>query len=1342
MKWSSWILFAGALALVFGVVAMVTRQSSSTPADYFAGVRLRIARGVDSKEQILVNLDQCLQLAEDAGDLELETRVRRERGLLLTDLGAYDRARADLQEVARRDAKDAIAARALVDLELRAEQYDAARRLLDDALRADPVDGALWSHYARAWRAEAQHLLERCSKRASALVVADSADAVRRDLVLSAAIEDAPARRAFLAQRIVDALENQRGFDAPAMLGDLDRANECNTRARRAAARSIELSGDADAALLYAGLCVEAGDMEEAAVLAIAAERSPALRVDSRLPVLLLPALRADGRRELVADLAQSLAAAPVRRPAAFWHEACVSLYTADRWDPLHGAALGLRGAGSLSDIAEGDFWIGMALGRGGFCQDAERFLNSFLKTMPPDPVPHARALAHQAAARCAHEAGRLVDEREHLRGFVQEWPDGDGEAWLRLADLTAAAENAGWRDPVEQQAKAIELLPARADELLPRWIEWGERQLQLVGFDRNDLGADRGVDGPTSYELYRSVQLWLEKGDAGRAGAANRRLLLRLPKLLPALDLAVEIAVAAGRERDIVEAVAARVARGGRTARIDELLAGIDAQALTSKSRLALIETDPSRLGRLLVAEDLLERGDTASALASLESIAADMWTDDARVLAAKLRLERGEASQAADLLLPAKQAVASMPGVFELGVEALARAGRTDDLRAFLVEHAKSVAPKRLLSACDLLLRHRQAASALLLARQLDSTAATRGAETLLRLMGAQLATGQLDIAHGTLERLQAFDVAARAARLGLVLGSRSKDDELAADMAAQLKPLGDAAPLVGAQLALLGREPAAAQAMLAKLPPVQGTLRDPLRFLVEGAVALQSGQRPAASAWMGVQASAAAQDFFAGAKGERDPRQAVVWLLAHKEPLASASIQQELLDGVAPLPGGLWERWLAASLRLADGDTEGARALAAELVQAAPDFGPAWEILRTIGFPGTAGEREQAAFELKRMEGLGGLACEPWERSLLEGVFQLLDGSPRRALELAERALDAQPASVRAARLAALASATLKDDARLDKYARAALEPRKDAVDALTKREAAQLVDAVLQRTLAAAKDDPQSKSGKALWDDLAARRADDPLSALAAARMDLLVDPRNPATGVDRAMGRLQRFRKQNQKTCLDDLAPGATSAWSAFHAELDPDAALAFLRAERELQPALAATWLEEPQVLARAGRPSAAAEASRRADILVPGSKLARPTFALAMHGEMKPDAIEQALAEIPVREGAAGPDPELALMAAHAYANLGARHAARLRDLHLAVQEHIAVWKKLESEWLLLGLRLAAVEGGEALQTTSEALLRQYADLKPAPRELEKARVLRGMLREGAPQG
>ena len=1341
MKWSSWILFAGALALVFGVVAMVTRQSSSTPAEYFAGVKLRIARGVDSKEQILVNLDQCLQLAADAGDLELETRVRRERGLLLTDLGAFDRARADLQEVARRDPKDVLAARALVELELRAGRYDAARRLLDDSLRATPQDAALWSHYARAWRAEALHLVERCAKRAASLVVADIADDVRRDLVLSAALDGEPARRAFLAHRIVDRLENQRGFDAAAMLADLDRANECNRRARDASARAVELAGDADAALVYAALCIEAGDIEQAAALAMAAERSPVLREDSRLPALLLPALRADGRGELAADIAQSLAATSTRRPADFWHEACVSLHGAGRWDALHGAALGLRAAGSLSDIAEGDFWIGMALGRGGYCGEAERFLNNFLKTAPPDPVPHARALAHLAAARCAREAGRTIDEREQLRGFVQEWPDGDGEAWLRLAELVASSENAGWREQVELQAKALELLPARADELLPRWIEWGERQLQLVGFDRNDLGADRGVDGPTSYELYRSAQIWLEKGDAGRAAATNRRLLMKLPGLLPALDLAVDIAVAGGREREIVEAVAARVDRAGRTTRIDELLAKIDAEALTSKTRLALIETDPARLGRLLVAQDQLKRGDTDGALASLEAVAADAWTDDARVLAAKLRLERGEASQAADLMLPAKQAVASMNGVFELGVEALARAERTDDLRAFLAEHAGGIAPKRLLAACDVLLRNRQAGAALLVARQLDADAKTRGAETLLRLLGAQLAAGRTDLARGTLERLQAFDVVARAARLGLLAAADGKDDELLAEQAAQLQQPGVTPPLLAAQLALLRLEPVAAQALLGKLPPIEGTLRDPVRFLVEAALALQLRQQPAASAWMGVKASAATQEFFEGADGKRDPRTALVWLLAHKEPLASAALQARLLEAAAPLPGGLWERWLAASLRLADGDKAGAKALAGTLVAAAPDFGPAWEIVRAVGLPATAGERERAAWELRRMQGLGGLACEPWERIVLEGVFQLLDGSPQKALELGEQAAALQPRSVRSARVAALAAAALADDRKLLQHARAALEPRAGAVDALTQREAAQLVDAVVARTLLAS-DEALAKDAKALWDDLAAQRADDPLATLAAARMDLQVDPRNPGVGVARATGRLQRFRKQHQKQCLDDLAPGATSSWTMFHAQLDPDEALAFLAAERALQPSLAATWLDEPQVLARAGRHAAAAEAARRADVLVPGAARARETLRLGMRGEMTPAAIETALADIAAREGAAGPDPELAMLAAHAYSNLGARHVARLRDLLGAVQPHLGVWKKLEAEWLVVSLRGAILAGGDSLQPDCEALLRQYAELKPAQSDLAAAKVLRGLLREPRPQG
>lgn len=357
------------------------------------------------------------------------------------------------------------------------------------------------------------------------------------------------------------------------------------------------------------------------------------------------------------------------------------------------------------------------------------------------------------------------------------------------------------------------------------------------------------------------------------------------------------------------------------------------------------------------------------------------------------------------------------------------------------------------------------------------------------------------------------------------------------------------------------------------------------------------------------------------------------------------------------------------------------------------------------------------------------------------MLEGVFQLLDGSKEKALQLGEKASAEQPRSVRASRVAALAAAALGDDARVLQHARGALSPREGVVDALTKREAAQFVEVVVQRTLAmAGKDEVLARGAKSLWDDLAAARSDDPLTTLAAARTDLQIDPRNPAVGAAQALGRLERFRKQHQKTCLDDLAPGATRAWTAFHAELDPGAALQFLLAERSLQPALADTWLDEPHVLELAGRHAEAAQAVRRADLLVPGARLARETLRLGKRGEMVPAAIEQAMLEIPAREGAAGPDPELVLMSAHAYSNLGTRYATRVRDLHSAVQPHLGVWKQLEAEWLLLGLRVAIAEGGDAAQASGDSVMRRYAEIRPPPADLRLARVLRGILRGGKP--
>ena len=1334
MKWSSWILYAGALALVFGVIAMVTRQATSTPEEVFSAVQQRIARGVHDKEQILLNLDHCLQLATQSDKKDLEAEIRRERGAILVELGAFDRARADLTAVVQHAPQDRKAIRALIELELRAREWAVARARLEDQLRNQPDDAAAWSVYARSWRLETEDRLAKCKQLVEGSLAAEQASEMMAQLRHSAALPLEDLRRSKIAHRLEQALQSDQDYDSAVMLGELDEAARCNAQARAAAEKACALAGDADALVLLLTIRSEAMDTDAVARLAMAAERSPVVRRDVRVPSIALPHLRMHGRAQLAADLAQSWSTARTQWPASFWHEACVSLWEAKRWEGLHAMAIGLRSDASVSAIAEADFWLGVSLSRAGFAADAQRFLTTFLLNAPPEPIPHARAIAYLEAARGAKAAGAAAEERRNLLGFVQEWPEGDGEAWMRLAELAAESDHGGWRAPVEQQAKAIELLPARVDELLPRWMEWGERHLQLIGFDRNNLGADRGPEGATTYELYRTAQAWLELGEHTRALGANRRLLAQLPGFLPALDLAIEIAVAQGRDRDIVEAVASRVQRGGRTPRLDTVLAAVDPSALTPKSRLALIEADPERMGRLLVAQDLLTRGETQLALGSLEAIAADAWTEDARVLAAQLRLERGDYAQAADLILPARTALAQARGALEIAVEALAAAGRSQELRTLLGEYVQSIPPKRLLVVCDVLLRHNQAAAALQVARQLDADPKTRGAETLVRLLSAQLILGQYDLAEGTIERLDAFDSGARSARLKILLGVVANQEDLITEGVSTLRPLAAASPVVAAQLALVSGEANQAAAALEKLPPSESVEKDTIRYLTRALTAVSTRREIAVSLWMGSTSASAARVWCTGPDGKRSARLAAAWLIAMREPAAAAVVQANLTATAAALPEGVWDHWMLATLQRSSGDRVGARHTSEALVAAAPDFGPGWEVLGQLGWRQETSERERAARELKRMEGLGALAAELWERKLLEGVYQYLDGSPAKALELAGEAAALQPRSLRVARLGALAAAKLGEDAQLLSWTRQALSPRTDTVDELTPREAAELVHIAAEASLLIVRSGERTAQTRALWDDLAAARTKDPLATLAAARLYLTLDARNPAVGVTRAMSRLARFREQHAKACLDDLAPGATHEWTLFHSSLDPQAAEEFLAAERRLQPALASLWMDSPDVAAAAGRLVTAAQAADLAHQLLPRAGFARTAFQIASQGELTPEAIELALTKVPAAENLPGADPELVLHAARAYANLGARHAVRARDLHTLVKPHLSSQPQLKVGWYLLGLQIAVLMGGDEARLVCGGLLKEWMELKPMEGDVAEEEAMVGV--------
>jgi len=222
MKWSSWFLFALSLTLLFGVFAMVTRQSSTSAAEHYALVKKRLSQGVLDQDQALMNLDQCLRQAEDEGDEELAADVRRDRGQLLVDLGAFERGRADLAMVAERRPTDADVARALVELELKAGAYESARKRIDASLAATPGSAVLWSTLARAWRLEAESNLKACDAEYARRFAAEDALVQRGRSRQAAAIAPDDARRPALYARLQADLEANGETDGACILKRLD----------------------------------------------------------------------------------------------------------------------------------------------------------------------------------------------------------------------------------------------------------------------------------------------------------------------------------------------------------------------------------------------------------------------------------------------------------------------------------------------------------------------------------------------------------------------------------------------------------------------------------------------------------------------------------------------------------------------------------------------------------------------------------------------------------------------------------------------------------------------------------------------------------------------------------------------------------------------------------------------------------------------------------------------------------------------------------------------------------------------------------------------------------------
>ncbi|MCB9916187.1 MAG: hypothetical protein H6828_13750 [Planctomycetes bacterium] len=1209
------LLFVVALGVVLALVAMVSRQRLRSPHEVLEEVRQELAQDAYDEARVLRQLGGAIRRAETMDpdlavvqDLCSELRLLRAR--VLMEIGANTEAREDLEQVLfRYRPADADVRRLLVAVDRAEGDLEGALRRLSEILEQEPDYGPAWAETGLIHQLLAQGLLDEAAERMRYVLVSDDVVAARAHLEsLAARPAGDPLRTSdLLALRTLFPTREEEVLAQVLELAELAAGDLAEARA--AYLRSFQLGLDPAATRGYLEILVAAGRTDDALHLGLVLGKAGEGASDPQAAQLLIEVYGERGDWRHAAELASDWIGRGTPLEASFLRLACEAIYRGARWNHLFGAANRLRSIGSTEDEASASFYSGMAYASSTVPKPelALRDLGNFARGRLPEPFPGAREAAWKRIAELHREAGDLGQEREAINAVLTTYDSQDGELWLRRAEIQLQTRHSGYALPLESWTRAMSLLPRRTTELWPTFEELGEKALAAQDRDVEMIYRDlenRGLTVPQrDYGPYVLLGLARRHGVAGNRAAQAaiaRRLLDEYPGFLPALDELIE-SRKGGYRRDYVELVVQRAELAGLDTHGRELLAGVTREELLPGQVVRLMQVDSQGLGRALVSEWSYERGDVEGALQSLgppDREGAHRGEQEL-LLGARIEMERGHPADALTWL-------AKLPKGGASGVERRRRAltcalelDRAPLVRAALVEVLGLDAPEpgELLALADLCQsRGETQGAAVLLDRVRELGRSAPGAVPLRRAL-LQLSQGRLEDAAETVDVAEPFLEEVDAAVLRVLLAAEAGDWPAAAAAADRLLELAPPEePELAALLFLLqGREAETIELadFALELAP-----ESTLWTLAGAAARLRLDEPLALPATLGAAGDAQTGRFLLGAPAAPgDPRLVAAWLLASRR----AAFHPYVLDVLERLEpnarGRLWPGLLVADLLEREGRLPEALRRLGDLNERFPDalvvLGAEERVLRarlrSDDHPRVLALRDRRfALEAER-------APEGSEAQLLRARTALaegdLAGAQRRVLLLLGERSDWIPALALHAQV--LSAMHDWEPARAAWQLATASDEDVDARRAVAGYVA--LLDAA-----AAADALPRAEHLREL-EELVQGHPHDPRPVLALARLDLGMDPANPAIGVGRALQRLTSFREAHPGLSLEDLQRGATSEWAEFYVSLDPSAAQDFLRAELELQPGDVGLW----RLLGRVQRELGDLQASMRTLALI-----------------------------------------------------------------------------------------------------------------------------------------
>lgn len=1295
MNRGSWALLVGSVALAGAVAAMATREHARTPEEDLRGIHERLGRGKIDRDDALSDLDRLVERTLETGDPLFVSKLRISRGRLLMDIAAWDRARDDLRvalglgvlsDVERAEAEDD-----LIGLHLRAGDYENALNLVKTLLDRDPRDASAWMRSGDIHRAKSEIPLVSARELIASRLVADEALQAEAELDRLAAMDPGDPKRPAAGHALAARFEIGDEDRALRILRRADEAARENAQARTAYATSIAVKdpradpGRALAALIE--LLDRAGRSGDAAEVGTCGLRMLRSRGDTTAIGLLVDVLEKLGRKGYACEVGKRLVAMPNPSSPSRLLKLTRLFYANGRWADLGIAAGKLMQVGTTAEMQEAGYYAAMSQVHQEQYASGLYALQRFLATPATQPVEGARAEAWRMVALAARKL-RLSDlEREALDTSIQLDKEGSGEQMLRLAAILAQSAQGGFRRPEMQVAQAMNHMPERTAELFPQWERYGKKELEETDRSTTDVLTNEawnpvfaGASNASPYELHTLARVLLYKGQAVRAELYVRRLNILLPSFVPGIDLWIRTMQKLRRMKELEDALLLRMKLAGVDAGTRAALATLPTRALSLDRRITFMAADPEGFGRREVARGFLARGRPDLALelvakraekpapegAVVEADPNDL--PEAREIAAAAFLDLGRPQEAFQVLDSLGVRATSTSDALDLYMRAALHSGRRKALEIATRRVSRSILPRRgaWLRLTEVMLSHGAAEAALPLVRRLDSSPGTRGGEVLLALAWIQLHLGIREGLDLTLERADAFETGGQVEIVGLLAAAESSDASRLFATIARLKSSGwKPNRLQRAALLLVEGEKEAARTLIdAGLAEKR---EDPAWVFADALERSMRSEPIVLPESFGADAEAETARFLSG-ESRIDPKLAACFFLVQNDPAAAGWLESKVRARMAAdedSRNGLWEHWLMARFSRTRGEIAIERLRLEALLARHQGFEPAWNRLEEIAGSSRMPVVDLLSVRERRLHGLGLRAGNEAERYLTIARIQHRDGDLEGALQTLERVAEIEPGlkglslevgRIRAKRgewaeaVRAFVAASEAETSAVD------LESTGALIEALDR--AGQLVPPALTVL---------ERLGE--LEALAKRVPDDSRVPVALARTDLEQDWGNPAIAVARGQARLQKFLGVHKDANLEDLGTGASSAWTDYLLELDPERARRMLERDRERNPMGIEPWIQLGRI--RAARPEASEPDAREKDgremdeleivrRMAPIARVMDVYARVRLAGSPRLQEIMLIARDVPASVGQTEPDPELAVQLSRAYFGLG----------------------------------------------------------------------------------